>query len=760
MAVTNDRTPSSIKHFAWISRIRSSDGKVKCDSVADVQETQLVICELQDIQPTTKIVAEIQKTRDEHFFKLKNNSEFIYHTDLTSSFLLSTSNHRKYTAEIQLLLFVCNHHNSVPYTLVCDGYEDCYDGKDEEVCAKFSSSSRLSAHNQPCKTKIEFSPEHFFSDEQRCDGHLDCPEGDDEAGCDDVCLETLCDDGTCLPSQWFTNSSRACRFILPVNGVTNSSLNLTHSNNCSEFCDDGPCVYPKELAQGIVFCDDKYMDGNSCSNVLENKTWAARCILLKGRFNTKLGCLDLSHLDNCETFNCPEGLFKCPSSYCIPVYNLNDGYPDCPFGEDEDVQIVSENLFQCIAMDDSKSIYILPVHVCDNKTHCPRGDDELGCHVTCPAGFQCLAGTVNPVIHPDKIILTSLSELHTHTKFLNLSGVDLSRIRGPGIPGDFCFAPQDAFSSCEDLLGDQVKRILLWILAVVSVGGNLTVIGFRLLLERQLITKSYRLFITNLSISDLIMGLYLFIIAGNDVYYREDYVMYESEWRHSSLCTAAGFLATLSCETSALFVLLVTLERYLVIRFPLGPYRIKRVKKYFLLLVSWVVGVVLAVVPLVYPDWGVYSSNGMCLGLPMTRNQESGWAYSLGVFLICNCILFILIAVGQLAIFQVMSREKTQLHTGALSLAKRRREIMVAKNLSLVVMSNFLCWFPICVIGLMTARGHTFSQQTYGWLAVFVLPLNSAVNPVIYTLPVVYKKWEDFKNGKTKNNSCTEVTTT
>ncbi|XP_059141910.1 G-protein coupled receptor GRL101-like [Physella acuta] len=254
------------------------------------------------------------------------------------------------------------------------------------------------------------------------------------------------------------------------------------------------------------------------------------------------------------------------------------------------------------------------------------------------------------------------------------------------------------------------------------------------------------------------MGVYMFIIVGNDIYYRENYALYESEWRHSSMCTAAGFLATLSCETSALFVLLITLERFLVIRFPLGPYRIKRLKKYFLLLVSWIVGIVLAVVPLVYPDWGVYSSNGMCLGLPMIRNQESGWEYSFGVFLIFNCILFILIAIGQLAIFLAMSREKPQLQSSPDSLAKRRREIMVAKNLSLVVMSNFLCWFPVCVIGLMTARGHTFSQQTYGWLAVFVMPLNSAVNPVIYTLPVVYKKWEDFKNGQMRNTLSPHVT--
>ncbi|XP_059140594.1 G-protein coupled receptor GRL101-like [Physella acuta] len=243
------------------------------------------------------------------------------------------------------------------------------------------------------------------------------------------------------------------------------------------------------------------------------------------------------------------------------------------------------------------------------------------------------------------------------------------------------------------------------------------------------------------------MGAYLLIIAGIDLYYRDNYVMFESEWRHSTLCSVAGFLATWSSETSAMFVLLITIERYLAVRFPFGTYRIPRDLKYFLLILSWTVGFVLSILPLVYQNWGIYSSNGMCLGLPMKNHSENGLRYSFGAFLVLPGILLVLMTIGQLAIFRNISGDKMNDVINTQNATKRKREITVAKNLSLVVMSNLLCWFPLFVFGLMATNGHDLSHELYSWLVVFVLPLNSAINPVLYTLPVVYKRWEDFKNG-------------
>ena len=54
--------------------------------------------------------------------------------------------------------------------------------------------------------------------------------------------------------------------------------------------------------------------------------------------------------------------------------------------------------------------------------------------------------------------------------------------------------------------------------------------------------------------------------------------------------------------------------------------------------------------------------------------------------------------------------------------------------MTIIVLTDFLCWFPICVMGVASLGGARVPPQVYAWVAVFVLPLNSAVNPILYTI--------------------------
>nr|KAG5700058.1 hypothetical protein BaRGS_028295 [Batillaria attramentaria] len=77
-------------------------------------------------------------------------------------------------------------------------------------------------------------------------------------------------------------------------------------------------------------------------------------------------------------------------------------------------------------------------------------------------------------------------------------------------------------------------------------------------------------------------------------------------------------------------------------------------------------------------QWEFYGQSGVCLPLPITRQQYQGQQYAFGVFIVLNFVLFLLIGTSQANV----------------------------------------------------------------WAAIFVLPLNSALNPFLYTLNGLAERWK------------------
>ena len=201
------------------------------------------------------------------------------------------------------------------------------------------------------------------------------------------------------------------------------------------------------------------------------------------------------------------------------------------------------------------------------------------------------------------------------------------------------------------------------------------------------------------------------------------------------MCQLGGFLSTLSSETSAILILLITIDRFLVIQFPYGQHRIPVKLTWIICAATWITCVSIASAPLIVSDWEVYSFNSICVGLPLNNDIYSGSDYSTVVFIGVNSVLFFLIAVGQGAIYRAMWANSKKMTLNE-EQAKRRykRDMAVARQLSLVVTTDFLCWFPICVMGLMAQNGLKIPDAAYAWSAVVILPINSAINPLLYTL--------------------------
>ncbi|KAH9524111.1 hypothetical protein Btru_048162 [Bulinus truncatus] len=631
-----------------------------------------------------------------------------------------------------------------------------------------------------------------------------------------------------------------------------------------------------------------------------NKDVSFKCLHLH-----HYGCTDNTHLQNCETFQCPEGFVKCPGSYCIPLYAVFNTRRQCPFGQEKN--IFSNEKQNCLSQTAFK-ITNTCIHSKLHRHFLNKTKNEnitpvaKMCNDTCPEGFSCLTfiseDKVNLFLQVElrlynisnsllpergiffyvpflKILEISISDCKvqnvdkalelwnteetvildlsmnqisdsnylrslqsmTNLLFLNLSHNDylsinkefvfpysleeidlsctsvtslpencfenLANLRilnlrhtkitlfeDMGLPGNFildtlniqglvmsdvrvdffkgltvrkslftsdfklccqqilgdnisptnCHAPDDAISSCKHIVGDASKRILVWVVGLMTIAGNGIVLIYRVVWSREKIFQTaYGLFVTGLAVSDLLMGVYLMIIAVVDVVYADVYVVYDTNWRKSFLCNFSGVLSTLSSETSTFLIGLITLDRFISISYPFSAHHTSTSLKWKGFISTWVIGFVLALTPAVVPKWQIYSSNGLCLALPLSTigsDKLPGWEFSMAVYVILNFILFLFIALGQVGIFMNVIK-KINLPSMRHCSERRTQDINIAKKLAFVAMSDFLCWFPIGIMGILSLIGKEFDKETYAWMAVFVLPVNSALNPLIYTIPVI-----------------------
>ena len=194
----------------------------------------------------------------------------------------------------------------------------------------------------------------------------------------------------------------------------------------------------------------------------------------------------------------------------------------------------------------------------------------------------------------------------------------------------------------------------------------------------------------------------------------------------------------MSSEVSAFLICLITLDRFLALRFPLGNLHFSPGCSLVACATVWMVGIALATIPLLpmTSHWEFYSQTGICIPLPFTTSERfQGYGYSFGVMIILNLVLFLLIAVGQALVYW-------SVRSNSVSSSKKTgsRDAAIARRLTTIVLSDFLCWFPVGLLGLLAATGTPIPGELDVAVAIFVLPFNSALNPFLYTFNVLMEK--------------------
>ncbi|XP_071949451.1 uncharacterized protein [Antedon mediterranea] len=301
-----------------------------------------------------------------------------------------------------------------------------------------------------------------------------------------------------------------------------------------------------------------------------------------------------------------------------------------------------------------------------------------------------------------------------------------------------CNPKTDGISTIYNLMANRILRVSVWTMATLTFVGNLGVFISRLLMKAE--HKVYSLFIMNLCAADFLMSIYLFIIAVQDHRFRDNYNQNARQWMDSIGCKMTGFLAMVSSEVSVLLLALISVERFVCIVYPYECRRLKKKKATIIISSIWTTCALIACVPMFVQSYfgNFYGTNGVCFPLHIHEPRLKGWEYSAAIFLGINLLALVLIIVSYVGMFMSIrtTRNASTVQIGY------KGDMKYARRFFFIVLTDSLCWIPIVIIKLIALFNIPITENLYTWIVIFVLPVNSALNPILYTISTTtFTQW-------------------
>ena len=97
--------------------------------------------------------------------------------------------------------------------------------------------------------------------------------------------------------------------------------------------------------------------------------------------------------------------------------------------------------------------------------------------------------------------------------------------------------------------------------------------------------------------------------------------------------------------------------------------------------------------------------------------------------IVSQCVTSLVITVSHILLIRRLSNHREKLQR---TVTGDVYNISLPLQLIIVTLSNVLCWFPANIIYVITMIVPAYPIDLVIWMTVFVVPLNSIINPIVF----------------------------
>lgn len=267
-------------------------------------------------------------------------------------------------------------------------------------------------------------------------------------------------------------------------------------------------------------------------------------------------------------------------------------------------------------------------------------------------------------------------------------------------------------------------------MAIVAFAGNIYVIAGNHFSQQNKMGKVTILLIDNLAAADFLMSIYLFIIAIGDQVYRDRYANFSEEWLTSPACIIASFLICTSGLMSVIMMLLISIDRYIVTAYPFSGKNTRLKRARIALISAWSLTCTFVAIPITMSinqpgDQRLYQFSSVCTPSNLRNGFFAGWTI---LFVVIQFIFWIITLILYLKLLLAVRKSNRSVRSSAQS-----HDFAIAIRLLLILITDLFAWLPVYIIVVLAFAQGSLRIFILQFAVVLALPLNSAINPYIYT---------------------------